>query len=79
MDSAGRIVIPKSIRELAGLSPEVPIEIRYRDGLIELEPISEHRLVRRGALLVAEAESAPPPLTGEMVRDTMERLRRGEK
>jgi AbrB family looped-hinge helix DNA binding protein len=55
MDSAGRLVIPKQVRVDAGLLPGVPLEIRCRDGRIEIQPAA--RKVRhigkgRGAFAV---------------------------
>lgn len=78
IDKAGRVVIPKAIRDRLRLGDGQPIEIRERDGRIEIEaaPLAV-RLVDRGAGLVAEpAEDAPGPLTDEMVRDTIEQTRR---
>ena len=39
-DSAGRLVIPSEIRHEAALEPGVPLEVRWRDGVIEIEPQS---------------------------------------
>ncbi len=38
IDSAGRLVIPKAVRDAAGIQPGTPLEIRFRDGRIEIEP-----------------------------------------
>ena len=38
MDSAGRLVIPREIRREAGLEPNTPLDVRWRDGVIEIEP-----------------------------------------
>ncbi|MBI3490243.1 MAG: AbrB/MazE/SpoVT family DNA-binding domain-containing protein, partial [Acidobacteria bacterium] len=38
MDVAGRLVIPREIRREAALEPGVPLEVRWRDGVIEIEP-----------------------------------------
>jgi AbrB family looped-hinge helix DNA binding protein len=37
IDGAGRVVIPKPIREAAGLKPGTGLRIDYRDGKIEIE------------------------------------------
>ena len=39
IDSSGRVVIPKAIRERRDLKPEVPLEIAVRDGVIVIEPM----------------------------------------
>jgi AbrB family looped-hinge helix DNA binding protein len=38
IDSAGRLVVPKEVRQQAQLEPGMPLEIRYREGCIEIEP-----------------------------------------
>lgn len=37
IDEAGRVVIPKAIREAAGLKPGTPLMIEYRNGRVEIE------------------------------------------
>lgn len=77
IDSAGRIVIPKPIRDDLGLQGGEEVEIVERDGRIEIEPVpTPMRLARRGNLLVAETEDPVPPLTDRIVRDTLEKTRR---
>ena len=54
MDAAGRLVIPREIRREAALEPGVPLEVRWRDGVIEIEPQAlAVTLKRKGRLLVA--------------------------
>lgn len=78
IDSAGRLVIPKAIRERAGLRPGVPLSIRLEAGRIEIEPEPANvRLVRKGPLLVAVVEDPAPPLTPDAVEEVRETLRRG--
>jgi AbrB family looped-hinge helix DNA binding protein len=60
IDEAGRVVIPKAIREAAGLKPGAPLMIEYRNGRVEIEPKSPKvRLVRKGGVLVASIPGAP--------------------
>lgn len=60
IDAAGRVVIPKLIREAAGLKPGSPLKIEFRDGRIEIERKSAKvRLVRKGSVLVASIPGAP--------------------
>ena len=77
MDAAGRVVIPKDLRERAGFQPGMALEIVERDGRIEIEPQSAAmRLARRDGVLVAVTDASLPPLTDHMVRDALERVRR---
>ncbi len=77
IDRAGRLVLPKPIRDAAGIAPGAELEIRFADGRIEIEPAPlEVRLVKRGSLTVAVARKRVPPLTEEVVRETLGRLRR---
>lgn len=60
IDGAGRVVIPKAIREAAGLKPGTPLVIEYRNGRVEIERKSPKvRLVRKGGVLVASIPGAP--------------------
>jgi AbrB family looped-hinge helix DNA binding protein len=77
IDGAGRVVIPKELRRRLGLSPGRPVDIRERDGRIEIEPaVTPMSLVRRAGGLTAVPNQKLPPLTDEMVRDTLDRTRR---
>jgi AbrB family looped-hinge helix DNA binding protein len=77
IDAAGRVVIPKALRERLGLTGGQEIEIEERDGRIEIEVApTPMRLERRGKHLVAVADRPMPPLTDEIVRATIERTRR---
>jgi AbrB family looped-hinge helix DNA binding protein len=77
IDGAGRVVIPKEIRESLGLRGGRVVEIRERDGRIEIEPVATPMsLVKRGRRLVAVPDRALPALTDELVRETLERTRR---
>ena len=77
MDPAGRLVIPKKVRQAAGLKPGAPLEIQSRDGRIEIEPVPiELRFVRRGKFVVAVPKRPPSePFTAETVEATLEALR----
>ena len=80
MDAAGRLVIPREIRREAALVPGTPLEVRWRDGVIEVEPQPlAVRLERRGRLLVATPTSKVGPLRTATVDHTRRRVgeRRG--
>jgi AbrB family looped-hinge helix DNA binding protein len=77
IDPAGRLVIPKSIRDRLGLTGGQVVEIQERDGRIEIQaaptPMS---LVDQEGGPVAVPEEDLPPLTDDIVRTTIERTRR---
>ena len=76
IDAAGRLVIPKALRDAIGIVPGGTVEATLRDGRIELEvPPAEVRLERRGQVWVAEPEAATPPLRAADVQAVVEALR----
>ncbi|MBT9587392.1 AbrB/MazE/SpoVT family DNA-binding domain-containing protein [bacterium] len=76
IDSAGRVVIPKSIRSQAGLGTGQVIEISFRDGAILIEPaLAEVRLERRGEWVVAVTDHEDAPLTTGQVKDVIQEIR----
>ena len=82
MDSAGRLVIPSEIRREAALEPGVPLDVRWRDGVIEIEPQSlAVSLKRKGRLLVASPAGKVPTLRTATVEHTRRDLatRRGRR
>lgn len=77
IDKAGRIVVPKAMRDELGFTGGSEVEISLVDGHIEIEPVTSHiRLEKRDGHWVAVADRDMPPLTAEMVRDALEKLRR---
>ena len=77
MDRAGRLVIPKPIRERRRLVDGGEVGITERDGFVDITPAAVRTEIvasRHGALLRAlEPVSA---LTDDVVRTTIEVLRR---
>lgn len=74
IDNAGRVVIPKPLRDQLGLSPNLPLEIDVVDGHLELS--APHK----PAELVAgpHGPSIAPtgtPITDEDVRHALEIVR----
>jgi AbrB family looped-hinge helix DNA binding protein len=75
IDAAGRLVIPKEIRRRAGIRPGMPLDVRWHDGRIEIEPSRlPVRLVHRGRFLVALPETEVEQLTAETVEETRRAL-----
>ncbi len=80
IDTAGRLVVPKPIRLQAGLEPGEPLEIRFHDGRIEIEPAPrEVRIEERAGFRIAEPVGAYEPLREETVRKTREQSRERRK
>jgi AbrB family looped-hinge helix DNA binding protein len=77
IDAAGRIVVPKRLRDELGLQPGQVLELEVEDGRLQVEiaPI-DIRLERRRNGLVAVPQENIPTLTADMVRQTLERTRR---
>lgn len=76
IDRAGRLVIPKEIRDRAGLAAGIPLEIVYRDGHVEIEPAPlEVRIERRGRVSVAVPVRQVPALTAAEVEQTRAEVR----
>jgi AbrB family looped-hinge helix DNA binding protein len=77
IDSAGRLVVPKALREELGLKAGTQVEIRARDGKLEIEPAATPmRLVQRGKGLVATTDEPLPRIDADDVRAVIESLRR---
>lgn len=76
MDAAGRLVVPKALRDALGLYGGEELDARARDGRLEIEPVlTPMHLERHGNGLVAVPEVDLPVLTGEQVRETLEQTR----
>jgi AbrB family looped-hinge helix DNA binding protein len=77
IDAAGRIVVPKALRVALGLKPGQALEIRAGDGRLEIEiAATPMQLRKRGKGMVAVPNEEQSPLTSDLVRETLERIRR---
>lgn len=66
IDAAGRLVIPKALREQAGIEIDVPLEISCRDGRIEIQPAPrEVRIIRKGRLKIAVPVEPSEPVRSQ--------------
>jgi AbrB family looped-hinge helix DNA binding protein len=75
IDAAGRLVIPKPLREELGFAAGMELELEAVDGRLEVTAPSRVR-VEAGPLGVRFATDAPSTLTTAQVRELMERGRR---
>lgn len=78
IDGAGRLVVPKAIRDRLGLRGGEQLQVEEWDGEIRVtRPKAGARLVRtEHGLLTAGPDSALPGLGPEEVRELLERTRR---
>lgn len=78
IDAAGRIVVPKSLRDAMQLTPGQVVDIVFTDGRLEIDvPSTPARLVtNEHGHLVAITDQEIRPLTTDLVRDVLEQVRR---
>jgi AbrB family looped-hinge helix DNA binding protein len=74
IDSAGRVVVPKQLRDELGLSPDTPLEIEVVDGHLELSVPHEPAKLIAGPHGPSIAATGTP-ITDENVRHTLEAVR----
>ena len=78
IDKAGRLVVPKAVREASGLRPGTRVRFRVRTGRIEIEPVPlDVSLEPRGSAVVAVPREGRPVLTAAEVERTTSDLRSG--
>ena len=75
IDAAGRLVVPKPLREQLGFAPGMELELDAIDGRLEVAVPSRVRMEQGpyGVRFVADGDGA---LTAEQVRAVVERGRR---
>jgi AbrB family looped-hinge helix DNA binding protein len=77
IDGAGRIVVPKALREALGIRPGQELDLQVKDGRLEIDvPATPMRLQGKRKGLTAVPLRKLPPLTIEQVRETLEQTRR---
>jgi AbrB family looped-hinge helix DNA binding protein len=78
IDKAGRIVVPKPLRDELGLYAGQELEISAVDGRIEIETPPARIWLERSAdgRLAAATDREMPVLTAERVREVLEQVRR---
>jgi len=78
IDKAGRLVVPKAVREASRLYPGTRVRFRVQDGRVEIEPVPlEVSLERCGGAMIAVPREGRPELTAAEVDETTADLRSG--
>lgn len=76
IDKAGRVVLPKPIRDELGLTAGQEIEVRLDGGRAIIEPsVASWHVEQRGRLSVLVPDGPVPQLTDPDVREALERGR----
>jgi AbrB family looped-hinge helix DNA binding protein len=77
IDAAGRIVVPKPLRDELGLRPGQLLDISAEDGRLEIGiAATPMALKRRGKGVVAVPDVQLPTLTSAQVREILDKTRR---
>ena len=77
IDRVGRLVIPKEIRDEAGIDAGMPLEVTCREGRIEIEPRRRPiRIEKRGRLQVAVSVEPGEPLSRTVVNAAQKSARK---
>ena len=77
VDAAGRIVIPKQVRDRLGITPGTTLELDELGDHVELRPAGREVWIdRSGQRPVARTAADAPRLTAADVRELSERQRR---
>jgi AbrB family looped-hinge helix DNA binding protein len=74
IDSAGRVVVPKALRDQLGISPATPLEIEVVDGHLELTLTAEPPAVIEGSHGPSFAPTGTP-ITDAALRGALEAVR----
>lgn len=77
IDAAGRLVIPKALRDELSIVGGDSLRLTARDGRIEIEPvIAPSRIVEIDGVAVITPLTDVAPLDAEAVRAVLESIRR---
>jgi AbrB family looped-hinge helix DNA binding protein len=77
IDGVGRVVIPKPMRDALGIDGPAELELTEHDGRLELTvPYIKAHLEDRDGHTVIVPDEPVPPLTTELVREVLERVRK---
>ena len=76
IDSVGRLVIPKKVREAAGLRPGIQVRFRVESEGVLIEPVPlAVTLERRGTMVVAVPRTPVPVMSSDDVARAIDQVR----
>ena len=77
VDSSGRLVLPKAVRDEAGIESGMTLRLWVREGKIEIEPEPRDiRIVQKGPLRIAVPLEEGPLLKEATVETVRREIRR---
>jgi AbrB family looped-hinge helix DNA binding protein len=77
IDSAGRLVVPKPLRERLGLAGGGEVDLEEHDGVVEIRTAARTvSVTRKAGRPVLTVDSEVPRLTDEATRELLEQTRR---
>jgi len=77
IDRAGRLVVPKVLRDELGMEAGQPLQASVNDGRLEIEPVAlDAELVEVDGVMVITPRQQVPPITRDEVRRVIESVRR---
>jgi len=77
IDRAGRLVVPKVLRDELGMEAGQPLQASVNDGRLEIEPLAlDAELVEVDGVMVITPRQQVPPITRDEVRRVIESVRR---
>lgn len=80
IDGAGRLVVPKALRERLGLTAGATVVLTETEGGVEIRPRPiDADVVRKGGVYVVQPREPLPPTTDGDVRRATEAIRAGER
>ncbi|HEY4239922.1 MAG TPA: AbrB/MazE/SpoVT family DNA-binding domain-containing protein [Kofleriaceae bacterium] len=77
IDTAGRVVIPKALRDELGFTPGSELLVYAEDGNLVIEPVPMELELKRNknGTMYAVSKKKVPMMSEDLVRDVLERVR----
>jgi len=83
VDTKGRVVLPKAVRERLGIDPGTEVTVREEDGRVVIEPEDDpEAIIDDLETMIASADASPTVNEADrdpVVEDHLETIRRGAR